>query len=276
MTLQNGKYWDVSFNPLRGCTHCSPGCDNCWAEDVDKRFNGGKDFDGTGPHFYPEVLDKLEHWKKPRKVFVCDMSDAFYWGVGSAVTENHLHQWEVFCAMKAHPRHQYLLLTKRAENMAYWSERWQGWWGGTPDNWWLGGTCENQEWADKRIQHLLQRRSTGLCWASFEPLLDSVILDRRHLYCPTHDFNGGFYCGSCRDMRRLDWIVIGCESGPRRRPCKLEWVDSLIRQGKKMGIPVWVKQIEVKGKIIKGLNQISNILGYPAESLRQWPEKRQP
>ena len=71
-------------------------------------------------------------------------------------------------------------------------------------------------------------------------------------------------------------MIVGCESGPKRRPCKLEWVDSLIRQGKKMGIPVWVKQIEVKGKIIKDIDHISNILGYPAESLRQWPEKRQP
>jgi len=51
-------------------------------------------------------------------------------------------------------------------------------------------------------------------------------------------------------VRNLDWVIIGCESGPKRRPCKLEWVEDLIGQcDGSDGVPVFVKQLEIDGKL---------------------------
>ena len=60
------------------------------------------------------------------------------------------------------------------------------------------------------------------------------------------------------DDPRIDWLIIGCESGPKRRPCKLEWVKDLIEQCDAAKIPAFVKQLDLNGKVSKD----------PAE----WPE----
>lgn len=88
--------------------------------------------------------------------------------------------------------------------------------------------------------------------------------------CPTcRNHGGGRYiqpdCSCCFSgdlenvaLRKLDWVIIGCESGTKRRPCKLEWVRDLIEQCDSAGVLVFVKQLDLKGKVSKN----------PAE----WPE----
>ncbi len=44
-------------------------------------------------------------------------------------------------------------------------------------------------------------------------------------------------------LRRLDWIVVGGESGPGARPFDLAWARSTIEQCKAAGVPVFVKQL---------------------------------
>ena len=44
------------------------------------------------------------------------------------------------------------------------------------------------------------------------------------------------------------WVVCGCESGKNRRPCRLEWVESIVDQCRDANIPVFVKQLDIDGK----------------------------
>lgn len=75
----------------------------------------------------------------------------------------------------------------------------------------------------------------------------------------------------------LDWIVVGCETGPRRRPCRLEWVRTVVQQCFASHVPVFVKQIEIDGEIVDNPVRIARALnvGDPL-SLRQWPERKRP
>jgi protein gp37 len=91
----------------------------------------------------------------------------------------------------------------------------------------LLASVENQEQADKRIPELL--RIPAACRGlSLEPLLGPV--DVSH-WCIKGGGGG------------LDWLIIGGESGNKARPCNVEWIRSLVAQGKAAGVPVFVKQL---------------------------------
>ena len=47
----------------------------------------------------------------------------------------------------------------------------------------------------------------------------------------------------------LDWVIIGCESGPSRRPMDLEWAVDLVDQCQKNKVPVFVKQLSIDGQV---------------------------
>ena len=56
--------------------------------------------------------------------------------------------------------------------------------------------------------------------------------------------------GYCNHLGEKTWVVIGCESGPKRRPCPIEWVESVVEQCKEARVPVWVKQLDIGGKCV--------------------------
>ena len=47
----------------------------------------------------------------------------------------------------------------------------------------------------------------------------------------------------------LHWVVVGCESGPSRRPCELEWVRSVVEQCAAAGVKCFVKQLDLDGRV---------------------------
>lgn len=79
---------------------------------------------------------------------------------------------------------------------------------------------ENQEWAEKRIPILTGIPAT-IHFLSVEPLLESVSLE-------------GF--------RKVDWVIVGGESGPKHRPMKVEWVTRIRDQCVDSGVPFFFKQ----------------------------------
>jgi len=137
----------------------------------------------------------------------------------------------------------WILCTKRPENfykrlleveknvrsqLAHWVCSWMGCLE-IPENIILLASVENQEMADKRVPELLKIPAAcrGL---SLEPLLGPI--DLRRLI--------GF---KKRDGAQLDWLIIGGESGPKARACNLDWIRSLVAQGKAAGVPTFVKQL---------------------------------
>ena len=69
------------------------------------------------------------------------------------------------------------------------------------------------------------------------------------------------------DCWGLDWVIIGCESGPNRRPMKLEWALDLMRQCRAATVPVFVKQLNINGRVSKDPNE------WPKElRVREYPQ----
>lgn len=71
----------MTWNPIRGCTKITPGCDHCYAETFAERFRGvpGHPYEqGFDLRLVPGKLAEPLRWKKPRRVFVNSMSDLFH------------------------------------------------------------------------------------------------------------------------------------------------------------------------------------------------------
>jgi len=120
------------------------------------------------------------------------------------------------------------VLTKRPERMRqYLSRRWTGAY--LPQFIWLGVSVENQRWADERIPLLLDTPA-AVRFISAEPLLGPVDLG---------DYVDGL---GWHLAKSLDWVVCGGESGPRRRPMRLEWLESVVAQCQAAGVAVFCKQ----------------------------------
>jgi len=288
------EWTDQTWNPIRArnkatgkvgwhCTHVSEGCRHCYAETMNK-------WRGTGLPFAPASQDKIElfldekilerplHWKKPRKVFVCDMTDLF----GEWVPDEWIEK--MLAVMAVTPQITYQILTKRPERMRrFFTEDIDGRqdrinsWCGTFKDWdemepaedwpdinlWLGVSCEDQKTANERIPVLLQTPA-AVRWVSCEPMLGPVDFTR---LCGStldaldgHDFEA---IGDIRDAGilsktqhppKLDWIIFGGESGRRARPCDVAWIRSGVQQCRAAGVKAFVKQI--------GSNPVSTIVDH--------------
>jgi len=260
-TTTNIPWTNVTCNPAPGCKKVSPGCLHCYAERMARRLKA------MGHKAYQDVVDEkgwtgkvgcqLDAMKVPgrgKMVFCQSMGDLFYEGVDDVDRD------QVYGLMMNQPHHCFQVLTKQPENaLRYFTQD-----DTRPmlPNVWLGVTCENQEWADKRIPVLLQIPA-AVRFVSLEPLLGPVRLQ-------TEAWTD-FWPDNEHPLPKLDWCIIGCESGPGARRCDLAWIESLIKQCHEANVPVFVKQVRCKNKIIREANQISQLLARPVESIRQFP-----
>ena len=226
------QYWDKPWNPIIGCKPCSPACEHCYAAAWARRF---------GQSFKPHDTKQ----KPPRSgvVFCGNMTDLFGEWMYTEDIANNIG----WCVNRGGDA--YLWLTKRPARMCnvLRNERVllipegydedSGEYFGFDDeecdisNHYFGFTAENQEWYDERRESIDNTwPSWANLWLSCEPLLGEI------------DFDFPM-------MPQLPkWLVVGCESGPKRRPCKIEWIESIVDQCLAAKIPVFVKQLDLNGK----------------------------
>ena len=238
------EWTDETINPIVGCSKISSGCAHCYAEKMAWRLKC------MGIPKYQDVVDR-NGWtgeirgdlgqfyklpKKPKKVFICSMSDLFHENLGDG------SRVMVFYAMRDYPQHTYMILTKRPDRMAYFLRRRI-----SPNcikaipNLWLGVTAENQKRADERISILLQIPA-AIRFVSVEPMLNSI--DIRNYVLPPHTtlgLNGETKYYTPYLNSRLDWVIVGPETGPGKRECKPEWIEDLYDQCKAAGVPFFDK-----------------------------------
>jgi protein gp37 len=229
MSGKTGISWcDATWNPTRGCSRVSEGCWNCYAMRMAHRFSGpGRPYEGLTrmtPHgvdwtgevrFVPEVLDWPLRQRKPLRIFVDSMSDLFH----PSVSDEDIDR--VFAVMKRALRHTFIVLTKRAGRMAGYVSLTE-----VLPNVVLGVSCEDQQRADERIPLLLQTPAVRRC-VSLEPLLGPI--DLRPSWLAGYDYR--------------DWVIVGGESGPKARPCHVEWIRSIKDQCQTAGVALHVKQL---------------------------------
>ena len=240
----------ATWNPIRGqtarhtCARISPGCDNCYAATMTRRgLMGTAPIDyGTGEtpndpaRLDEKALRQPLTWRKPRKIFVCSMTDLF----GSWVPDEWIAR--IFGVMALATQHTFIVLTKRPTRMR---DVLRGW--STRDlkrgaidalhpgkldtginniarallstehqailkalastvlpNVWIGTTIESDQYAWRADR--LRQTPAAVRWVSAEPLLSGL---------PSLDLTG------------IDWLVTGGESGPKARPMHPDWARDL-------------------------------------------------
>jgi len=194
------EWTDATWNPVTGCTKISPGCKHCYAETFAERFRGvpGHPYEqGFDLKLWPERLGVPAKWKAPRMIFVNSMSDLFHERVPDDFIE------EVFHAMAAARWHTFQVLTKRAERMAEWHAARPQFW--DLPNVWLGASVENRLYGLPRIPYVRSLRAT-VRFLSVEPLLEDL---------------------GTVDLRGIDWVIAGGESGHGARPMEKSWARSI-------------------------------------------------
>ena len=233
---KGAKYWDKAWNPVIGCQKVSEGCANCYAAGMAERFRELRDADGG---FTPHRPTTPKRPPKTGVVFVGNMTDIFGdWNFDDEIT-SWLDQLDT--------RTPNIILTKRVSRMVEHLNKY-GW-----RQVLYGMTAENQTRYEERISDFRMLSNKVSRWLSAEPLLGSI--DMQLQYIAPEDLP-------------FDWVVVGAESGANRRPCKLEWVAGIVSQCLARGIKVFVKQLDINGKLEK------DIRNFPPElQIRQVPWK---
>lgn len=235
---QNSKieWCDASWSPVTGCTPVSPGCQNCYAKRMATRLKGRCGYPADEPFrvtLHPERLKEPLRWKKPRRIFVCSMSDLFHDEVPDEFIDDIL--WRIFGC----EHHQFLLLTKRpgrmrdrlTERPRWCSEsRWP------LHNLWLGVTAEDQQRADERIPLLLQTPA-AVRFVSAEPLLGPVDLTKFGYLRAGRYFE---HDGS-EWPNQISWVIAGGETGPGARPAHPDWFRQVRDQCASAGVPFFFR-----------------------------------
>ena len=249
-----------TFNPWEGCQKVGPGCDHCYAESRNARFAGGTAINwGPGA---PRRRTSPANWAKPltwnanheaffaahghrQRVFCSSLADVF---------DNQVpDQWRIdlFELILATPNLDWLLLTKRIGNVGNMLP--------VPfdfdkhyPNVWLGATIVNQEEADRDIPKLLAVHAAER-FLSMEPLLGAVDLtrvvypafkqkDENDPYVAYDTLRGHMIGPDDVGLPKLDWVIVGGESGPGARPMHPDWARSLRDQCQAAGVPFLFKQ----------------------------------
>lgn len=205
------EWTQASWNPTIGCDKVSSGCKNCYAQAMAKRLQaiGNPDYkDGFAFKMLPQRLDEPKRNKKPTLYFVNSMSDLFHQKMDFGFLER------IMQVITDTPHHQYQILTKRPHTMKeYFSKR------EIPPNVWLGTTVESSN-VKPRID-LIRDLSTSVKWLSCEPLISDL--------------------GEI-DLRGIDWVIVGGESGANARAMKEEWVLNIKRQCEAQNVAFFFKQ----------------------------------
>jgi protein gp37 len=236
------EWTDKTWNPITGCTKRSAGCAHCYAEVMARRLKAmglEKYRNGFGLTLHEEDLEEPLQWKKPHNIFVCSMSDIFHEEVPFEFVDR------IMDTIHRSPQHRYQILTKRAERMAkYFSTRL------VPSNVWLGVTVECHA-AKMRID-CLQKVNAGIKFLSCEPLIEDL---------------------GEMDLRGIDWIIVGGESGPKARPMLLEWVVNIKQQVEQHGAAFFFKQWGTWGSDGIKRNKHANGKLLLGEVIQQMPER---
>lgn len=206
------EWTERTWNPVVGCTKVSPGCKHCYAEVMSKRLQAM----GTPGYQNAFDLTLLENRlsdpldrKTPTVYFVNSMSDLFH----EKVPFSYIRK--VFETIEKANWHTFQILTKRAKRLEKFFKT-----HAVPQNAWIGVSVEDKKYGVPRIDHL-RNIEASIKFLSIEPLLEDL---------------GEF------DLTNIHWVIVGGESGPKARPMKTEWVESIRKQCEKADVAFFFKQ----------------------------------
>jgi len=232
VSVQSSIEWtDATWNPVRGCTKITPGCKHCYAERFAERFRGvsGHPFEqGFDLKLIPAKLADPLSWQMPKMIFVNSMSDLFHEGVPDEYIQ------AVARVMVQADWHTFQVLTKRSTRMRDLLKTKLRFAADQQHIWW-GVSVEDKRYGVPRISHLRESEA-AVKFLSVEPLLEDL---------------------GVINLRGIDWMIVGGESGPGARPMESQWVRSLRDQSQDTGVKFFFKQWggvrkHVTGRLLDG------------------------
>jgi protein gp37 len=211
MAQSSIEWTEMTWNPTTGCTKVSAGCKFCYAEVMSKRLKAmgvEKYKDGFRVRVHPEALNIPYSWKSSKIVFVNSMSDMFHVDIPIDFIK------QVFSVMNNNPQHVFQVLTKRAERLFELHEelKWT-------HNIWMGVSVEDEKVVD-RIE-FLRRTKAKVKFLSLEPLIG-----------PLPNLK----------LKKIDWVIVGGESGHNPRLMNPDWVLDIQQQCTKSDVAFFFKQ----------------------------------
>lgn len=213
MAQSSIEWTEMTWNPTTGCTKISAGCKFCYAEVMSRRLKAmgvDKYENNFKLTIHEDELNTPYTWKKPKVVFVNSMSDLFHKDVPIEFIQ------KVFRVMKENPQHVFQVLTKRADVLRYHDSGGALEWG---HNIWMGVSIENAKVLNRL--DLLRATKARVKFLSCEPLIG-----------PLPNMN----------LKGIDWVIVGGESGRKPRPMKEEWVTDIKAQCQKADAAFFFKQ----------------------------------
>ncbi len=271
------EWTDATWNPFRGCSRISPGCERCYAEMLAARFS----HEGGWGHGFAEMVNGKPRWTRkvallehnlywplhykgapdaieagrPTRIFVNSTSDIAHEGLPDEAID------DVFAAMvlaQAHGRgHIFQTLTKRAERLhAYMSARTKS----------LAVEIEQaafKHFGEDEEVHAANGLSGMLgegrnaMWPPKNVWLGVSVEDRtrKHRIAALRETPAAVRFLSLEplledlgtlDLRGISWVIVGGESGRDARDCYVSWIRSIVAQSRAAGVPVFVKQLGAK------------------------------
>lgn len=205
------EWTDATWNPVTGCTKVSSGCQNCYAEKMAKRLyamGNPRYKNGFGITIHEDLLNKPLELKTSRMIFVNSMSDLFH----KDVPEDFIIK--VFKIMNQASWHVFQVLTKRPQRLFEMQDKLK-----FTDNIWIGTSVESPDVFD-RINYI-RNLPAKIRFLSCEPLLEEL---------------------TDLDLRNINWVVVGGESGGNARPIEVEWVRHIRDECFRLKIPFFFKQ----------------------------------
>lgn len=274
------QWTDESSNPLKAkrisdgkkgwyCRKVDATCTNCYSSTQNVRCGTNPGRHGTGhdfklasskhlePWLNQSELDKIARKRKPKRIFVVDMSDLaasiYECALGHAQEDEEaaaagcelvtcrtcpgsrparLKWWPSWMIQKcfdawavAAVRGMTIqMLTKRPLRLKAELAKWQAEpsrsWRGLPERWHIGTSLGNRAGIHRIDQ--LRAIPAHLRFLSLEPLIEDL--------------------GQI-DLTGIGWVILGGESGAGARMCDVRWIDSLVDQCRSSGVKVFVKQL---------------------------------
>ena len=249
-------------------------CRNCWAESLNLRFGNGLTFDKKNRHLIEWVFRENElkqlvalNAKKPRSekfpgapalVFCADTFDLFQPSVTDPIRDRIFDLYDTL-------ENLILLIqtTYPAKMNRYFRQRYPE---SLPAHYWIGISAGTQSFLNQHLTHLFEVRAL-VRYVIFEPLLEEIVLNSafRHHYAKLP-------LSEPAQLQKLEWVIIGGESGNKARKCEIDWIRSLVRQRKMIHQPVFVKQLgKQPGKSVKG----NDLDLFPSDlKIREFPEEQ--
>jgi len=206
---RTGIAWtQKTWNPWHGCHKISPGCTNCYMFTEKKQY-------GQDPNTVVRsktMFNAPLKWKEPSLVFTCSWSDWF-------IEEADAWRAEAEC-VAAKTDHIYQILTKRIARVrrdcSLISREFERW-----ANSWFGVSVEDRKYGLPRIDDLREAIDDTNRFLSIEPLLEDL---------------------GAIDLSGIGWVIVGGESGFKRREMEVRWLASIVEQCAAQGVPCFVKQ----------------------------------